>query len=151
MHSSENIGVRNWVHRFESRCVTYEITLLASQIVNTLHKVIKTIIVIQSINYIPQVNDISLYLYRTEADIYAFGGIRTRNLSKRETADPRFRPRCHWDQLVFRTYIHTYIHTHTHTYIHTYMDEYISYINKSSSAEKFHLISFNSYTPKVNF
>ena len=32
-------------------------------------------------------------------DIHAPGGIRTHNLSKRAAADPRLRPRGHWDRL----------------------------------------------------
>jgi len=31
-------------------------------------------------------------------DIHALGGIRTHNLSRREAADLRLRPRCHWDR-----------------------------------------------------
>ena len=42
------------------------------------------------------------HLYRTthnihKADIYASGGIRTHNPSKRAAADPPLRPRSHWD------------------------------------------------------
>jgi hypothetical protein len=33
-----------------------------------------------------------------QTDIHALGGIRTRNPSKRVVADPRLRPRGHWDQ-----------------------------------------------------
>jgi len=33
-----------------------------------------------------------------ETDIYDAGGIRTRNSSRRATADPRLRPRGHWDR-----------------------------------------------------
>jgi len=38
-----------------------------------------------------------------QTDIQAPGGIRTRYLSKRTAADPRFRPRGHWDrqQLIY--------------------------------------------------
>ena len=42
-----------------------------------------------------------LYLTNTqlsqETEIYVPGGIRTRNPNKRATADPRLRPRDHWD------------------------------------------------------
>jgi hypothetical protein len=34
-----------------------------------------------------------------QTDIHAGGGIRIHNPSKRATADPRLRPRGHWDQL----------------------------------------------------
>jgi hypothetical protein len=34
-----------------------------------------------------------------ETDIHAPGGIRSRNLSKREAADQRLRPRGHWNRL----------------------------------------------------
>jgi hypothetical protein len=41
-------------------------------------------------------------LYNTqhsqEADIHASGGIQTRNPSKQAIAEPRFRPRGHWDR-----------------------------------------------------
>ena len=33
-----------------------------------------------------------------QTDIHAPGGIRTHNLSRRAAADPRLRPRGHWDQ-----------------------------------------------------
>jgi hypothetical protein len=33
-----------------------------------------------------------------ETDIHDPGGIRTHNPSKRAAADPRFRPRGHWDR-----------------------------------------------------
>jgi len=33
-----------------------------------------------------------------ETDIHAPGGIRTHNPNKRAAADPRLRPRCHWDR-----------------------------------------------------
>jgi len=35
-----------------------------------------------------------------ETDIHAPGGIRTRNHSKRAAADPRLRPRVHWDRQI---------------------------------------------------
>jgi len=35
-----------------------------------------------------------------ETDIHATGGIRTRNPSKHSSADPRFRPRGHWDPII---------------------------------------------------
>jgi hypothetical protein len=35
-----------------------------------------------------------------ETDIHALGGIRTRNPSKRGAADPRLRPRGHWDRRI---------------------------------------------------
>jgi hypothetical protein len=35
-----------------------------------------------------------------KTDIHASGGIRTRNPSKRAAADPRLRPRGHWDRLI---------------------------------------------------
>jgi hypothetical protein len=35
-----------------------------------------------------------------ETDIYASGGIRTRNPSNQETADPRLRQRGHWDRII---------------------------------------------------
>ena len=41
--------------------------------------------------------DITQHSHQT--DIHAPGGIRTRNPSKREAADPRLRPRGHRDQL----------------------------------------------------
>jgi hypothetical protein len=34
-----------------------------------------------------------------QTDIHAPGGIRTHNPSKRAAADPRLRPRGHWDRL----------------------------------------------------
>jgi hypothetical protein len=34
-----------------------------------------------------------------ETDIHAPGGIQTQNLSQRAAADPRFRPRGHYDRL----------------------------------------------------
>jgi hypothetical protein len=46
------------------------------------------------------------YLYNTqhsqETDIHAPGGIRSRNPSKRTAADPRLRPRGHWDRHCWR-------------------------------------------------
>jgi hypothetical protein len=36
-------------------------------------------------------------------DTHASGGIRTRNPSKREAANPRLRPRCHWHRLYYNT------------------------------------------------
>jgi len=33
-----------------------------------------------------------------QTHIHAFGGIRTRNSSRRTATDPRFRPRWHWNQ-----------------------------------------------------
>ena len=38
-------------------------------------------------------------IHSQERDIHAPGGIRTHNSSKRAVADPRLRPRGHWDRL----------------------------------------------------
>jgi hypothetical protein len=52
-----------------------------------------------------------LYLTHTQhsqhTNIHALGGIRTRNPSRRATADPRLRPLGHWDRLS-RRYNFTY-------------------------------------------
>jgi hypothetical protein len=37
-------------------------------------------------------------LLLTTHNIHAAGGFRTRNISKRSAADPRFRPLSHWDR-----------------------------------------------------
>jgi len=36
--------------------------------------------------------------HKRQTNIHAPGGIRARNPSKRAAADPRLRPRCHWDR-----------------------------------------------------
>jgi hypothetical protein len=42
--------------------------------------------------------DLYLTTHNTETDIHAPGGIRTHDPSKRAAADPRLRPRGHWDR-----------------------------------------------------
>ena len=42
--------------------------------------------------------DISSWQHSQETYIHAAGGIRTHNPSKRAAADPRHRPRGHWDR-----------------------------------------------------
>jgi len=37
-------------------------------------------------------------IHNRHPSIHALGGIRTRNFCKRAAADPRLRPRCHWDK-----------------------------------------------------
>ena len=45
--------------------------------------------------------DLYLTTHNThKTDIHAPGGIRTRNPSKRAVADPRLRPRGHWDRRI---------------------------------------------------
>jgi hypothetical protein len=38
-------------------------------------------------------------------DIHAPGGIRTQNLSRQAAADPRLRPRGHWDRQIIKVLI----------------------------------------------
>ena len=53
-----------------------------------------------------------------ETDIHAPGGIRTRNPSKRTAANPRLRPRGHWDRLFPRLNIAMCVVPRFRTYEH---------------------------------
>ena len=45
--------------------------------------------------------DLYLKIHNTQTDIHASGGIQTHSLSRRAAADPRLRPRGHWDWQCF--------------------------------------------------
>jgi hypothetical protein len=52
-----------------------------------------------------QCTELSLTAHSTQVtDIHAIGSIQTRNPSKRVAADPRLRPRGHWDWLMYGYY-----------------------------------------------